>query len=113
MIIKEFLKPTFLKIAVFLFMAVIFLYLAKEDVCGAGFFFAFCYKAYGFPLSYVVAGNIDTAFGHIKTLFLGKYFVKYGNLLVNPEALILNIASIYLFACLIDFAIFHSKKKPN
>jgi len=111
--IKQFIKPTISKILIFLLMAIIFLYLAKEDVCAVSFFFAFCYKAYGFPFSYAVAGNIDAALGHLKTLFLGKYFLKYGNLLLNPAALIMDIALTYLLTCLVNFAIFHSKKKQD
>ena len=83
-------------------MAIIFLYLAKENVCGAGLFFAFCYKAHGFPFLYIVTGNIDTAYGYLKTLALGSYFTKSGNFLFNIPAFILDAVLIYLLTCLIS-----------
>ena len=97
--LKEFIKPTTLKILIFLIIGVLYLYFAGESVCGASFAFTFCYKAYGFPFSYIVTGNIDTASGYIKTLFLGKYFSNSGNILFNPAALILNLILIYISTC--------------
>lgn len=108
MCIKE-LKPNALKIFVFLFIGILFLYFAGDDVCGISPFFAFCYKAYGFPLAYLVTGNVDSAFGHIKTLPLGDYFIKSGNFLFNIPAFISDIILIYILACLIS-ALFEKKK---
>jgi len=99
--IKQFIKPNIFKIFVFLPMAFIFLYLAKEDICGAGFLFAFCYRSYGFPFSYMATGNVDAALGHIKTLFLGEHFNKLDNVLINPIALLFDLAFIYLLSCII------------
>lgn len=99
---KEFFKPTILKIIIFLFIGVIYLYFAGESACGASLFFAFCYKAYGFPFLYLVTGDVDSSFIYIKTIFLGEYFKKSGNFLFNPEALILDMALIYLLACFIS-----------
>ena len=111
---KEFLKPTFLKLLIFLFIGIFYLYFAREDVCGAGFMFAFCYSAYGFPFSYIVSGNIDTASGYLKTLFLGKFFFKIGSFLLNYVAMLLDILFIYLLSCFIsmlinNFGIKHTK----
>jgi len=108
--LKEFIKPSIFKIFIFLIIAVFYLYFAKEDACGAGLFFAFCYKAYGFPFSYLVTGNIDAASGHIKTLILGEYFSKSGNFLFNTLALLLDLALIYVLACFLDM-LFDRKPK--
>lgn len=111
MSIKELLKPTAPKALIFLFIAVFYLYFAGESACGIGFFFAFCYKAYGFPFLYVVAGDINTASGYIKTLPLGDYFSKFGKFLFNPLALILDIFLIYLLACFISTLFIFQKIK--
>ena len=95
---KNLLKPTPLKIAIFLFLAVFFLYFAKEDVCAVSLFFAVCYNAYGFPLSNLITGNIDGA-AQIQTLFLDKYFAKIDNFLFNPLTFLLDLIFIYLLAC--------------
>ena len=100
--IKELLKPNLLKILIFLFLIIFLLYFAGEKACGVGMTFAFCYKAYGFPFSYLVTGDIDVAYGHIKTIPLGQYFNKYLNLLFNPIAFIVNTILIYLLACFIS-----------
>ena len=107
--IKEFLKPGILKVLIFLLIAVLFLYFVKEDACGVSIFFAFCYNAYGFPLPYLVAGNIESALGHIKTLPLGDNFAKYGNFLFNPAALLWDLALIYLLSCFM-FMLFKNMK---
>lgn len=100
--VKEFLKPNLLKILIFLFIGIFFLYFAGENACGAGFGFAFCYKAYGFPFLYLVTGQIDSASGYIKTLPFGSYFSKYGSFLFNPAAFVLDVVLIYLVACFIS-----------
>lgn len=97
--VKKFMKPDVSKALIFLFIAVFYLYFAMESACGVSLFFAFCYKAYGFPFLYMVAGDINTALGYIKTLPLGNYFSKFGNFLFNPFALILDLILIYLMAC--------------
>ncbi|MBI2650681.1 hypothetical protein HYX04_05230 [Candidatus Woesearchaeota archaeon] len=107
--IKELLKPSILKISVFLFIGIVYLYLAKESICAASLFFAFCYNAYGFPFSYLISGNIDAAAGHIKTLFLGDYFGKHGSVLLNPFALFLNLVVIYLLSCFIEYLLMNTK----
>ena len=99
--IGNFLKPTILKIFIFLFISLFYLYFAKESVCGVIFILAFCYSAYGFPFSYLITGNIDAVAGHFKTLFLGENFIKYGSFLFNPAAFFLNIILIYLLSCFI------------
>ena len=99
--VKELLKPNALKILIFLSIGIVYLYFAVENICGVSFYFAFCYKAYGFPLSYMVIGDVNSAFGYIKTLFLGNYFTKSKNFLFNPLSLILNIISIYALTCFI------------
>ena len=96
---KEFLKPNFLKILVFLFVGIFYIYFAKESVCGAGLFFAFCYNAYGFPFSYLITGNFDAAAGHIETLAFGGFFSRMGNYLFNPFAMLLNLVLVYLLSC--------------
>ena len=98
--ISDILKPNIPKILVFLSLGIALLYFVKEDICGVFLFFGFCYKAYGFPLLYILSGNIEVAAGQAKTVFLGKYFIKSGNLLFNPAALILDLALTYLFSCL-------------
>ena len=110
--IKEFLKPTSLKVSIFLFIGVIFLYLVKENICAVGgFLFAFCYNVYGFPFSYLITGDIDVvAQGHVKTLFLGGDFVKYWNTLFNVVSFLLDILLIYAFACIISI-IYNKPKK--
>ncbi len=107
---KNLLKPNSLRIMVFLFLAVFFLYFAKEDVCAVGLFFAVCYNAYGFPLSYLITGDTDGA-ARIQTLFLDKYFAKIDNFLFNPLAFLLNLIFIYLLACLISILIKKIKVK--
>ncbi len=109
--VKEFLKPNLLKISIFLFIGIFFLYFAKERVSAAGFGFAFFYESYGFPLTYLIIGNTDSASGHIRTLFLGNYFSKYGNFLFNPLALTIDIILIYLLACFLEL-LFKYTKKP-
>ena len=102
MSIKELIKPSVFKILVFLVIAVASVYFTKENACGASLFFAFCYKAYGFPFLYIITGQIDTAAGYINTLPLGSYFSKYGNVLFNIPAFLSDIISIYLLACFAD-----------
>ena len=108
--IKKFLKPTVLKIIIALLVGIIYLYIAGENGCGAGFGFSFCYKAYGFPFLYLVKGNTDIAFNYFKTSFLGEYFTKSGNSLFNPAALISDIILIYLLACFLNL-LFKNKIK--
>lgn len=98
---KEFLKPTVLKIFLFLVFVAFFVFIAKEDACGVGLFFAFCYKAYGFPLFYIVTGQIDEASAYLKTLTFGGYFAKFNTFLFNVPAFLFDIVLIYLLACLI------------
>ncbi len=107
--VKEFLKPTILKILIFTFIGAFYLYFARESVCAAGLFFAFCYNAYGFPLYYLVAGNI--APGHVNTLFLGEYFTKSGNFLFNPATLFLDAILIYLLSCFMSLLFKNTKSK--
>ena len=109
--IKNFLKPTFFKIFVFISVGIVYLYLAKESVSAAGFNFAFYYNAYGFPLQYFITGDTDKIQSMMKDLFLGEYFIKYGNVLLNPAALILNVILIYIFSCLM--AILFNKFNAN
>lgn len=108
--IKELLKPNLAKILIFLFIGIFYLYFAKEDACGVWSIIAFCYKAYGFPFSYAVSGDIDITSGYIKTLFLGQYFSKYGNFLFNPATLMVDIFFIYILACFISMLIKKSDK---
>ncbi|MBS3105536.1 hypothetical protein J4234_04720 [Candidatus Woesearchaeota archaeon] len=107
--IKQSLKPNILKISIFLFIGIVYLYFAKESVCAASLFFAFCYNAYGFPFSYLASGNVDAAAGHIKTLSLGGYFSKHGSVLFNPFALFLNLVLIYLLSCFIAYLLKNTK----
>ena len=111
MSLKKFIKLGIFKILVFLFIAVFYLYFARENACGVGLTFAFCYKAYGFPFSYIVTGNIDNASGYIMTLPLGDYFSKSGNFLFNPLALMLDISLIYLLACFVAMLVTFQKIK--
>ena len=110
--IKEFIKPSIFKILVFFVIAALSIYFTKESACGVSIFFAFCYKAYGFPFLYIVTGQVDTASGYIKTLPLGNYFSKFGNFLFNIPAFILDIILIYLAACFI-FIVFRKMKIKN
>ena len=112
--IKELLKPSALKIIVFLFIGTVYLYFARESTCGASFFFAFCYNAYGFPFFYMINGNIDAASDYAKkNLFLGEYFSKSGNSLFNPAAFVLDIVLIYLLACFISVLFKGIMVKPD
>lgn len=111
--VKEFIKPGAFKIFVFLLIGVFYLYFTMEDVCAFGLFFAFCYKAYGFPFSYIVIGDIDSAFGHIKTMPFGAYFVKSGNYFLNLVALALDLALIYLLACVMAMIFSNAKVKRH
>lgn len=104
-IIKGFLKPNALKIIVFLFIGIFYLYFAGESACGVWSILAFCYKAYGFPFSYIATGDIEIASGYIKNLFLGENFIKSGNLLFNPMTLALDLILIYLLACFISMLV--------
>ncbi len=109
--IKEFLKPSVFKVIMFLFVGVFYLYLAKEEVSAVGLYFSMNYKTYGFPFSYMVTGNIDAASDYTSTLFLGSYFSKFGKVLLNPAALMLNAISIYLLSCLISMLLFKKELK--
>jgi len=97
--VKNFLKPTFFKTIVFLSVSVVYLYFASESVSAAGLSFALFYTAYGFPLQYLIAGDIDKISGIVREMFLGNYFGEYGNFLFNPVAFALDIVLIYLFSC--------------
>ena len=109
---KKFLKPTVLKIFIFFFIGILFLYFAKENACGVGLFFAFCYKAYGFPFFYIATGDIDNASAYLKTLTFGGYFAKFNNFLFNVPAFLFDIVLIYLLACLIS-VLFRKTKIKN
>ena len=100
--LKEFLKPTVLKIFLFLVFVAFFIFIARDDACGVGLFFAFCYKAYGFPFFYIATGDIDIASAYFKTLTFGGYFAKFNNFLFNVPAFLFDIVLIYLLACLIS-----------
>ena len=100
--VNQFLKPTVLKIFLFLVFAAFSIFIAKENACGVGLFFAFCYKAYGFPFFYIATGDIDTASAYLKTLAFGNYFARFNNFLFNVPAFLFDIVLIYLLACLIS-----------
>ena len=100
--VKNFLKPTFFKVIIFLFVGVVYLYFARESVSAAGLSFAFFYTAYGFPFQYLITGDIDKISSIVRELFLGNYFSKYGNFLFNPVAFALDIVLIYLFSCFME-----------
>ena len=108
--LNKFLKPNILKITVFLFICLVYLYLAAESACGAGFGFTICYKAYGFPFQYLATGDINTAINILNSSPLGAYFGKIGNFLFNPVSLALDLALIYLISCIISF-VFENKKR--
>ncbi|MBI2651787.1 hypothetical protein HYX01_04910 [Candidatus Woesearchaeota archaeon] len=111
--IKDFLKPNKQKIVAFLFIFIAYSYFAKENVCGASFFFAFCYKAYGYPF-FMVTGDINPAFEILRSEPLANYFSKFGNFLFNPFAFIINLALVYLMGCFAAY-IYNKltlKKKP-
>ena len=111
--LKEFIKPSAFKILASLSIGVLYLYFAVEDVCAVSLFFAFCYKAYGFPFTYLVTGDIDRAIGHIKTLPFGSYFLKSGNHLLNLVALAMDLALIYLLACVMAMMLSNAEVKRH
>ncbi len=74
--IKDFLKPTVFKTAIFIFFGVIFLYFVKESISAIGFSFAIFYNAYGFPFQYLITGDISNLSGIINTLSLGNFFYQ-------------------------------------
>ena len=84
----------------FLLLGIALLYFVNEGVCGVFLFYSFCYKSYGFPFPYILNGNIEVAAGQMKTVFLGSFFIKSGNFLFNPAALMLDLALIYLLSCI-------------
>ena len=99
--IKNFLRLTFFKATIFLFVGTVYLYFASESVSAAGLSFAFFYTAYGFPFQYLIIGDIDEISSFADGLFLENYFSKYGNYLFNPVAFALDIILIYLFSCFV------------
>jgi len=107
--IKAILKPSILKVVIFSILGTVFLYFIAETACGIVLFYGFCYKAYGFPFSYLMTGDIEIAAGHIKTFFLGNIFIKYGKFLFNPLALILNIFLLYILSCLMALMFGYTK----
>src|SRR3989338_3690302 len=110
--VKELIKPTVLKLLIFLFISLFYLYFAGEDVCAVGLSFKFCYKAHGFPIPYLVTGDISNASDYIKTLSFSNYFAKFGNYLLNPAALLIDAVLIYLLSCFISM-IFADMKIKN
>ena len=106
--IGKLLKPTILKLIVFLFIGLVYLYLAAESVCGVGLTFVICYKAYGFPFQYLATGDVGSAINIINASAFGSYFNKVGKFLLNPVYLALDLALIYLASCLISM-IFENK----
>ena len=101
--IKEFLKPNILNIGIFVLIGIFYLFLAGQKTCGAGYSFDFCYKTTGFPLQYILTGDINSASALIKEIPLGSYFIKSGNALLNPAAFALDVVFIYLLSCFISF----------
>ena len=99
--LKDSIKPNLLMILIFVFVAIISLVFTKKSSCGVSFFFSFCFKAYGYPLHYLITGDVDN--GHVQTLSFGKYFKKFSNILFNPIAFILDIILIYLLSFSIGF----------
>lgn len=97
--IREFLKPTLFKFLIFLIVSIFYLYFANESICGVGFSFAFCYNSYGFPLAYLISGDLDNSMGHIQTLPFAKFFYKSGGFLFRPTTLLIDILLVYLLAC--------------
>lgn len=108
--LREFFKPTALKILIFAFVGIAYLYFASVSVSAAGFGFAFFYNEYGFPFQYLITGNRSNLSGLTHEMFLGNYFAKYGSVLLNPAALALDAALIYLLACMMS--ILFAKMKP-
>ena len=109
--IKNFLKPGILSILAFLLIGIFCLYFIRETVSAAGFNFAFFYTAYGYPFQYLISGDTANLSGITDGMFLGGYFAKYGAVLINPIALALDAALIYLLACSVPFIF--AKIKPK
>ena len=99
--IKEFFKPSVLKIFIFIIIAIFYLYFAGETGCGAGFGFSLCYKAYGFPFFYAMTGDEGIVRNIAESSFLGNYFSKFGILNFNALALLVDVILIYSLACII------------
>lgn len=110
-LLRQLLKPTILKILIFLFIGFFSMYFTREGACGASLFFSFCYEAYGFPFFYAVTGDINDASGYINTLFLGEYFVKSGKFLLNPMAFMLDLILLYVFSCIMAALFEHTKSR--
>ena len=110
---KKFLRPSTMKLLLFLLIGVVYLYFAGEDVCAAGLFFKLCYKSYGFPFPYLVTGDIGNASDYTSTLHLGSYFSKSGSFLFNPLAFLLNLMLIYLLSCLVAYPLSKRKNAGN
>lgn len=100
--VKEFLKPSGLKILILIPMVIFYFNIANESTCGASFFFTFCYKVYGFPFRYMVSGDIKSAASYVSTLFLGNYFNQYGIFLLNFLSLAFDAILLYLLVCIIS-----------
>ena len=108
---KKILKPSIPQLLAFLLLGAIFLYFVNESVCGVFLIYPFCYKAYGFPFSYILNGNTEVAAGHLKTEFLGTFFTKYGSFLFNPVSLTLDLALAYMLSCIAAEAFKKTMKK--
>ncbi len=109
--IKNFLKPDKFNATIFVFISLIFLYFAHENVSAAGFGFAFFYNAYGFPFQYLITGETSNLSGITSGMFLGNHFAKLGKVLVNPATFIINLILIYLLACAISVLFSKIKNK--
>ncbi|MBI1936046.1 hypothetical protein HYS31_06415 [Candidatus Woesearchaeota archaeon] len=100
--IRKFIKPSIMKLLTFMIISFFYLYIVAESICAVGFFFQFCYKAYGFPFPYLVTGDVDNSSGHIKTFFLGNHFAKFGSFMLNPITAAFDVILIYLLSCLVS-----------
>ncbi len=97
--LKNFFKPTILKLIIFLMLAISTFYIFDERTCGASFFFSFCYTASGFPIFYIVRGDIAAVGSYTESLLLDKFFTNYGNFIFNWISFAIDMAAIYVISC--------------
>ena len=92
-------KPTKLQILITAFIILFFGFYVKESICAASIFFAFCINEHGFPFTSMMTGHIGSVPQEIlEGRFLGRFFIRKGNILFNPALIFLNIAVYHLFA---------------
>ena len=97
-------RPAKLQLFITAFVILFFGFYAKESVCAASIFFAFCVNEHGFPFTGMMTGHIGSVPQEVlEERFFGQFFMRKGGVLFNPALILLNIMAYYLFVAFLFY----------